>query len=593
MPSQVRWLLPEADDSRAETLTSGLGLCPPAARVLARRGYGDPEAARRFLEPSLAGLHDPFLLKSMPEAISRLTKAVREGQQILLYGDYDVDGVTSVVILKKVIDRAGGRVSFYIPDRLREGYGLRAEAVEQAAAAGVKLLISADTGVRAQEAVARAGRLGVDVIVTDHHLPDAELPPAVAVLNPKRPDCPYPEKNLCGAGVAFKLVQALLQTLGWPESRRQRMLESLLKLVAIGTVADMVPLTGENRILVRHGLEGLRTVRNPGLRALLDVAGFAEGEGPSAHQVAFRIAPRMNAAGRMASASDVIDLFLTEDRKRARQLAEQLHALNQERQQAEAAMVQSILEECERAPVTPEQKALVFSRVNWHRGVAGIVASRLVERFHRPAVVLCEDPETGLAQGSGRSIPAFHLLEALESMADLLAQFGGHRQAAGVTLSAGRVAEFRERLNAWARARLSDEDLMPVLEIDARLNLDELNDRAVGEIFSLAPFGLGNPLPVFALLGAEVAGRPVVMKDKHLRFRLRQQGRTLLVKAWNFADRIGELQDGTLVDVALYFEQDTYSLRRGYPGWSGVLREVRSPNPSDRRTTRVEPLAGV
>ncbi len=575
MPSPVRWLLPEADASRVETLCSALSLCAPAARVLAQRGYGDPEAARRFLAPSIAGLHDPFLLKSMPEAIARLIEAIRQGQQILLYGDYDVDGVTSVVILKKAIDRVGGRVSFHIPDRFREGYGLRADAIEQAAAMGVKLLISADTGVRSQEAVARAKQLGMDVIVTDHHLPDAELPSAVAVLNPKRPDCPYPDKNLCGAGVAFKLVQALLQALGWPDSRRQRMLESLLKLVAIGTVADMVPLTGENRILVKQGLEGLRTVRNPGLRALLDVAGFAEGEEPSAHQVAFRIAPRMNAAGRMARASDVIDLFLTEDRHRARELAEQLHALNQERQQAEAAMVQSILEQCEREPVTPEQRALVFSGVNWHRGVAGIVASRIVERFHRPAVVLSEDPLTGLAHGSGRSIPAFHLLEALESMADLLAQFGGHRQAAGVTLSAARVAEFRERLNAYARAKLSDEDLAPVLEIDARLNLDELNDRAVGEIFSLAPFGFGNPLPVFALLDAEVAGPPVVMKDKHLRFRLRQQGRTLPVKAWNFAHRIDELGDRARVDVALCFEQDTYSLQRGYPGWSAVVREVR------------------
>jgi single-stranded-DNA-specific exonuclease len=576
MSADTRWLLPEIERSQAQSLAAALGVHEPVARVLVRRGYRDPEAARRFLEAPLDDLHDPFLLQDMPAAASRLLEAVREGQQILLYGDYDVDGITSVVILKKAIELAGGRASFHIPHRLRDGYGMRADVVERAASAGVKLLISVDTGIRAAEAVARARELGIDVIVTDHHLPDAELPPACAVLNPKRPGCRYPEKNLCGAGVAFKLVQALLQSVGWPPERQRRVLESLLKLVAIGTVADVVPLTGENRVLVKHGLEGLRSVRNPGLRALLDVAGFAEGDTPSAPQVAFRIAPRMNAAGRMADASDVIDLFLTEDPERARELAARLHELNQERQQAETEIVRSILEECSRVPVTREQKALVFAGPGWHRGVAGIVASRLVERFHRPAVVLGVDPETGLAQGSGRSIPAFHLLEALESMPDLFVQFGGHHQAAGLTLAAGRVAEFRGRFNDYARARLSDEDLAPVLEIDAVLGLREIDDSSVAEILLLAPFGFGNPPPVFAVLGAEVAAEPAVWKDKHLRVRLRQQGRTLTVKAWNFAERAGELRAGTRVDVALCFEADTYSLSRGFPGWSATLRDVRA-----------------
>jgi single-stranded-DNA-specific exonuclease len=283
----------------------------------------------------------------------------------------------------------------------------------------------------------------------------------------------------------------------------------------------------------------------------------------------------MNAAGRMATASDVIELFLTEDRGRARELAEQLHALNQERQQAETAIVERILEECARTPVTSGERALVFSGPDWHRGVVGIVASRLVERFHRPAVVLGEDPETGLAQGSGRSIPEFHLLRALESMSDLLVQFGGHRQAAGVTLEIQRVPEFRERLNAFACGCLSEEDLAPVLEIDARLELEEVNDRTVEEIFSLAPFGFGNPLPVFAVLGAEVAGAPVIMKERHLRFNIRQAGRTIPVKAWNFAPRIEEMRNGACIDVALHFEQDAYSARRGCEPWSAVVREVR------------------
>jgi len=575
MASPFRWSLPKSEPGTAESLAAALSLPPVVASVLVRRGYRDVAAARAFLSPSLDSLHDPFLFKGMSDAVDRLLEAIREGQSILLYGDYDADGIASVVILKCAIERAGGRVSFHIPNRVREGYGLRAEAIEQASQAGVKLLISADTGIRAGEAVLQARALGIDVIVTDHHLPDAELPPACAILNPKRTDCPYPDKNLCGAGVAFKLVDALLQTIGWPAERRRALLASLLKLVAIATVADVVPLTGENRILVKHGLEGLRSVRNPGLRALLDVAGFAEGEMPSAHQVAFRIAPRMNAAGRMAEAGEVIELLLTPDRERARELAAQLDALNQERQQAEAEIVRTILAECERTPVTPDRKALVLSGSGWHRGVVGIVASRLVERFYRPAIVLGEDPATGLAQGSGRSIPPFHLLEALESMPDLFAQFGGHRQAVGVTLPAGRVPELRRRLNDYAAAVLTDQDLSPVLEIDALVDLGALSDSAVDGVLSLAPFGFGNPAPVFAILDVTVASEPVVMKERHLRFSVRQKGKPLTVKAWNFAERASELRPGARIDLAVSLEQDTYALQRGYAGWSAVARDVR------------------
>jgi single-stranded-DNA-specific exonuclease len=439
MSSIARWLPPRVEEAQAGELAAGLGMHRPVARVLIHRGHDEAAGARRFLEAPLADLHDPFLMRDMDTAAARLLEAVRRQEPILLYGDYDVDGTTSVVVLKKAIDMAGGRVSCYIPNRLREGYGMRVEVVEQAALSGVKLLVSADTGIRAAEAVARAGTLGMDVIVTDHHLPDAVLPPACAVLNPKRLDCLYPEKNLCGVGVVFKLADALFRSLDWPSERRRQVLESLLKLVAIGTVADVVPLAGENRILVKHGLKGLSAVRNPGLRALLDSAGFVEGETPTAGQVAFRIAPRMNAAGRMADAGGVIDLFLTGDADRAHAIAEQLNGLNQERQQAEADMRRSIDDQCLATPVTSGDRALVFSGRDWHRGVVGIVASRFVDRFHRPVVVLSVDPETGLAQGSGRSIPAFHLLEALESMHEIFTQFGGHRQAAGVTLAADRI----------------------------------------------------------------------------------------------------------------------------------------------------------
>src|ERR1700686_4471234 len=309
----MKWIVAAVEPSRVAGLSSEIDIAMPAARVLCARGLVDAAEARGFLAPSRADLHDPFLLADMRTAAARLASAIERKEPILLYGDYDVDGTSALVVLKKVIDLAGGIATFFVPHRIRDGYGMKSEAVEGAAALGVKLIVSGDTGIRASQVVKHAAALGIDVIVTDHHLPEAELPPAQAVLNPNRRDCTYPEKNLCGAGVALKLAEALMLTLGWDPSRRERLVDSLLKLVAIATVADVVPLTGENRVIVKRGLNGLGTVANPGLRALLDVAGVESGTAPSARQVAFQIAPRINAAGRMASAGDIVDLFTTTD----------------------------------------------------------------------------------------------------------------------------------------------------------------------------------------------------------------------------------------------------------------------------------------
>jgi single-stranded-DNA-specific exonuclease len=332
----VKWTTETSDPAGAAELGLALGIGAPAARLLWSRGFRDPEKARRFLEPSLDDLHDPLLMAGMKAAVARLHTAIERKEKILLYGDYDVDGTSAVVILKKGIELLGGTALFHVPHRLRDGYGMRNEVVEEAAAAEVTLIVSVDTGIRANDVVRHAAGFGIDVIVTDHHLPEAELPPAIAVLNPNRIDCGYPEKNLCGAGVALKLLQAIFHSFGVQEARRARLLESFLKIVAIATVADVVPLTGENRVIVKLGLAGLRQVNNAGLRALLDVSGLPEGESPSAGQVAFRVAPRINAAGRMASAKDVIELFLTNDEVRARVLAGQLHDLNKHRQETES-----------------------------------------------------------------------------------------------------------------------------------------------------------------------------------------------------------------------------------------------------------------
>jgi single-stranded-DNA-specific exonuclease len=562
--------LPDVDPSLPPRLSRELNVSPLMARVLAARGFHRSEEAFRYLQPALDDMAEPHRMLGMGAAVNRLARAIRSGEPVLLYGDYDVDGTTSIVILMKVLTMLGARVSYHVPHRLRDGYGMRPEVITEAAARGVRLIVSVDTGIRASAVVDHARQLGIDVIVTDHHLPEEQLPAAVAVLNPNQPGCPYPEKNLCGAGVAFKLAEALLAEFELPESQRRRWSESLLKMVAIATVADVVPLSGENRVIVKHGLTGLASSPNPGLRALLEVAGFASGVAPSAGQIAFRVAPRMNAAGRMDTARDVVELFLTVEESRARELALRLHALNAARQEEEHRMLEDVLAECARQPVSDSQLALVFAGAGWHKGVVGIVASRLVERFCRPVFVLGIDEVTGEASGSGRSAGGFHLLEALESMADLFIRFGGHRQAAGVTLPAERLAEFRMRLNRFAAARLSVSELVPVVDIDAVARVEEVTPQTAAEWEWLAPFGSGNPAPVLALLNATIPEPPVLMKERHLRFRLAQERRWISCKGWNWATRVECLPVEQRLDFAVSLEEDSFA-----GGMAAVLRDVR------------------
>jgi single-stranded-DNA-specific exonuclease len=562
---------------QTRVLAENLGCEPLVAAVLANRGYNDPEQARAFLSPQLSSLGDPLLMRDMDRAVNRIIAAINQREAILLYGDYDVDGTVSIVVLKKTIEILGGQADFHVPHRLRDGYGMRSEVVEEAAQRGVRLIVSVDTGIRANEVVRHARELGVDVIVTDHHLPEAELPPALAVLNPNRPGCQYPDKQLCGAGVAFKLVQALLARSALPLARQQALLDSFLKPVAIATVADIVPLTGENRLIVRRGLSGLSAVRNPGLRALLSVAGFTDGERPSAHEVAFRLAPRINAAGRMATARDVIELFLTADETRAQTLAAQLDILNRERQRTEAEIVEAILARCEEdALLLHDRAALVFAGPEWHLGVLGIVASRLVERFSRPVFVLSQAAQDGHYSGSGRSIPAFHLLEALESMRELFTKFGGHRQAAGLTLRAVEIEAFRERFHTHAAGLLTADDLRPLYRIDAEASFAALSERCISALQALGPFGFGNPSPIFSCTGAEVAAPPKALKDgKHFNVPLRHNGRLLFAKAWNFEDRAALLEPGAKLDVLFQVEDDPFSRKRGYGSWCVTLKDAR------------------
>lgn len=571
---------PQADEESAARLARQCGLELPAARVLWTRGFRSPKDVERFFHPRLTHLEDPFSMLGMERAAERLLRAVRGGERVLLYGDYDVDGVAGVVILSRMLEVLGLEADFHVPDRLKDGYGMQRAVVEEAARRGCTLIVSVDTGIRGFEAVAAALGAGADVIVTDHHLPEERIPEALAVLNPNLPGCAYPNKDLCGAGVAFKLAQALMERAGWTPERIVRFTDSFLIMAAIATVADVVPLTGENRLIVKRGLEGIPRTKNPGLRALLEVSGFPPGSRLTSTDLAFRVAPRINAAGRMDHAREVIELFLTREEDRAGEIARRLDELNAERQRTGDAILREILDRYGDAGPPREKAGLVFYSPDWHRGVVGIVANRVADHFHRPVIVLGRDEHTGFAQGSGRSIPRFHLLSALERLADVLEKFGGHRQAVGVTLEESRVQELELRFNGVAREWLTEEDLEPELRLDAALRLEELTDKAANEVRALEPFGHGNRQPVFLVRNAEVRQAEGFGKSgEHVRARLWQGGRSLFVKAWRCSARLEELRDGARIDAAITIEDDAWSAQRGFAPWSAAMRDFRPAEP--------------
>ena len=578
MASQARWKLREISEDAAKNLARCCSLSMPAARVLWGRGLRDDAAARQFLKPELRFLHDPFLMLGMDRAVERLRRALADHEPVMLYGDYDVDGISSVVLVLTMLRLMGHEARFHVPDRLKDGYGMQCSVVEQAARDGIRLIVTLDTGIRALEPIARARELGVDVIVTDHHMPEEGLPDAYAILNPNQPGCLYPNKGLCGAGVALKLIQALMERENWPPHRIASFSDSFLVMAAIATIADVVPLVGENRIIVKRGLERITRTTNAGLKALLNAGGVEPGTSISTSDIGFRVAPRINAAGRMDNASDVVELFMTQDDVRARAIATRLDGLNIERQKAGEDVVRDILEALSGQQPREDQAGLVFYDPAWHRGVVGIVASRVVEMYHRPALVLGRDDKTGYVQGSGRSIPSFHLLNTLESISDVFVRFGGHRQAVGVTLQESRVEELRERFNAAAQKLLSKEDMQPELCIDAEMRLEELNDTSAAEILQLAPFGLDNPAPLFLVRNIELRQLPEVFgrESEHLRLRLYSGECCQFAKAWRFVARAPEMQPGHRIDAVLTVDADAYSLKRGYAGWGVTVRDIRA-----------------
>ena len=602
------------DEAATRELAQELALPAAIARLLLIRGYATAAAARDFLHPTLEQLHDPFLMLGMPAAVARLRAALAAGEPVLIYGDYDVDGTIATVLLKTAAERAAAAmgvaadIRYHIPHRIREGYGMQESRIEAAAAEGVRLVISVDTGIRAFAAAEEAQRVGLDLIVTDHHLPEgAGVPYAVAVLNPNQPGCEYPCKHLCGAGVAFKLAQALLESTAKDDAERkalrEKTLPSFLKLLAIATIADAVPLTGENRIIASLGLRELRRPSQAGLRALMDLAQIDTSRSISAMDIGFRLAPRINAAGRMDVANDVVELFLTRDAAVAATLAAKLHRLNDERRASEAdalraieALIAALAASAAGLPaclvLDDSQPSTEPESTNaWHRGVIGILASRVVDRTGRPALILTH--EDGQAYGSGRSVKNFPLLDALsavqaESGNSLFTRFGGHAHAVGFSLPSERVPELRERMLLYATSHAGGQPPADELECDAELRLAEITPDFLSALEQLGPFGMGNAEPLFVTRGVRLASSLKVVKERHLRLNVEDpsDGQRISGMAWsrrtNWAAlaKAEEWTQGEVLDLA-------YRLRRNWhPDFGGwelevvALRASQAPIPA-------------
>ena len=565
---EKKWIIQKHDHVAAKRFAAELKVSPLLAALLIARGFGDVEKALQFLEPCLDHLHDPSLLKGIDAASDRILKAIDENEKILIWGDYDVDGTTGTTLLRSVIRTLGGTSTFHIPNRFTEGYGVNITALEQAKAEGISLAITVDCGIRSFEPLEWAKANGLDVIVTDHHLSDVSRgnPPAYSVVNPNQPGCEYPDKHLAGVGVAFKLAHHMLRERGKTDQ-----LQDLLKITAIGTIADIMDLTGENRAIVALGLRDLPGTKNLGLKALMEAADCVSEM--TSYDIGFRVAPRINAAGRMDVARHVVELFECDDFSAARKLASMLDSRNRERQRTQQQITEMAFTEM--SDLGPHD-FIVVAGDGWHRGVIGLAASKIAERAHRPTIVL--SIENGFAHGSARSVSNFHLLEALESCSDLFEQFGGHAAAAGMKIRNENISELRGRLNKYAIEKLTEVQRTPVLNIDAHVSSYTLGLELVHELKKLEPFGAGNPKPVFVTKDLFVSDEAFVMKEKHLRLKLQNpEGKRFEAVWWDGVDRSKgrTLRPGTGIEVAYTPEANIW---QGNTRLQLVVHDLREHN---------------
>jgi single-stranded-DNA-specific exonuclease len=532
-------------------LAAELRLPESICRLLAQRGFASVEPAKRYLRPRLEQLHDPAHMRDLDKAVERLARAIQRRELVLVHGDYDVDGICSTTLLLRAIRALGGRAEPFIPRRLEDGYDLSMAGVRAATGAGAAVLLTCDCGTSAGEAIAAACQAGIDVIVTDHHLPGGPLPDCLAVLNPKRRDCQYPDKDLAAVGIAFKLALALTRSLGGREDVIYRMLD----LVALATIADVAPLRGENRVFARYGLRVMAESTNIGLRALIRATGL-EGRPITAGRVGFVLAPRLNAAGRVGHALRGVELLMSEDEHQANAIARELEELNQRRQRVDRETLVDASRLLESVDLD-QTYGVVLGAPGWHPGVIGIVASRLVEEINRPVVLVALEGDQG--KGSGRSIGAFDLHAGLSECRQLLLRFGGHRSAAGVTVAAERLADFARRFNEVARERLSAEDLLPEIRVDLELPLREVTFDLESLLRHFEPFGAGNATPVIAARGVRLAFPARVVGQGHLKLRLTQDGADLDAMGWGMGALAAELDVAVPYDVAFRLERDDYN----------------------------------
>lgn len=561
---QKKWLLKEFDKNSVVEISRNLHISPITAIILYNRGIRDEKAINAFLKSDFQSMHDPFLLRDMEKAVERIQKAKRNGEKITIYGDYDVDGITSIAILYKHLTGMGFEVDYYVPDRIQEGYGVNKEALDKIRESGTTLIITVDTGITAVEETEYAKSLGMDLIITDHHECKEDIPDAYAAIDPKRKDCIYPFKNLAGVGVAFKLIQAIENS-----ENIEDLMDKYADLVCLGTVADISPLVDENRIFVKEGLKDFDKTKNIGLKALIDVS-TNNSKAITTSTIGYIIAPRINASGRLGCASRSVDMFLTDDKEKAYELANDLCKENSIRQQTEQLMFAEALEYIENHPEIKEDKVLVIPHKNWHHGIVGIVSSKITEKFYKPSILFAVDGDE--AKGSGRSINGFNLFEALENSSDLLLKFGGHELAAGLSIKTENIDKFREAVNSYIPKEMDAEAMTPTVLIDAIIKVAYINLDTVDDINKLQPFGVDNPTPVFSVKNIKIHRISTMSDGKHLRMTLYKENKFFDTVGFGMGEYFSHLKEGDFVDVAFGIDINDY---KGFQNVQLILKDIK------------------
>ncbi len=557
------WILKQFDKNRVLEISRTFKVSPLTAIILYNRGIKEDEDIRKFLSRDLSELHDPFLMKDMDKAVERILAAGEKKEKITIYGDYDVDGITSIAILYKQLEKMGIEVGFYVPDRMVEGYGVNREALDKIKADGTKLIITVDTGITAVEEAEYAKSIGLDFIITDHHECKEKIPDVYAAIDPKRKDCPYPFKSLAGVGVVFKLIQALNKS-----EPLEKIMDEYADLMCLGTVADISPLIDENRVIVTEGLKKFKTTKNIGLKALIDVS--TNGKAITTSTIGYTIAPRINASGRLGCASTSVELFLTDDKDKAAELAESLCHENTLRQQTEQKMFKEALEYIKQHPEIKDDDILVIPHENWHHGIVGIVSSKITEKYYKPSILFAVDGES--AKGSGRSVTGFNLFGALENSADLLEKFGGHELAAGLTIKSDNIEAFRKKINEYAKGNTGDVNRIPEISLDAQIKVTYITLDTVHDINKLQPFGVNNPTPAFSVRNIKIHRISVMSEGKHLRMTLYKDGKYLDAVGFGMGEYYNSFEEGDFVDVAFALDINDY---KGFQNVQLILKDMR------------------